>query len=86
MHWHLAYCASISEAAFSYSPNGRHWDADQLVHVLLELQGALVNWPPQAHLESSGKLLPIKLWMKSCGRVPEVGWHGVFAIKLELKW
>lgn len=68
MHWHLAYCASISEAAFSYSPNGRHWDADQLVYVLLDLQGALVNWPPQAHLEGKGKLLTAyqildeKLW------------------------
>lgn len=86
MHWHLAYCASISEAAFSYSPNGRHWDAEQLVHVLAELQGALVNWPPQAHLERDGEQLPVKLLMKRHGGASGIGEPGAFAVKLELTW
>lgn len=72
MHWHLAYCASISETAFSCSLNGRHRETDRLVHVLLELQGALVSWLLQAHLEDGRKLLPIKYWMKTCGRAREI--------------
>lgn len=85
MRWHLAYCASISEAAFLRSPNGRHWDADQLVHVLLELQDALVNWLLQAHLEGDGKLLPIKFWMKSSGRAPETEVASCFCHKIGIE-